>query len=144
MTTEVEVVAQAPLLQSDRADIAQTFTAKEIGDLPNIGRNVHGERVRAELDKIFPTRTTAQWLADLHEADLNLAYLSAADLKHANLNGANLTDCWIPRRVRLRAFATRRQLLIGTTDMGGQRCYCPHDFGSASLLPPLSKQINFG
>lgn len=40
VTTEVVVVALAPLLQSDRADIAQTFTAKEIQDLPNIGRNV--------------------------------------------------------------------------------------------------------
>ncbi len=40
VTTEVEVLAVAPLLQSDRADIAQTFSAKEIGELPNIGRNV--------------------------------------------------------------------------------------------------------
>ncbi|HUJ20261.1 MAG TPA: TonB-dependent receptor [Bryobacteraceae bacterium] len=40
VTTAVEVVAQTPLLQSDRADIAQTFTTKEIEDLPNIGRNV--------------------------------------------------------------------------------------------------------
>ncbi len=34
VTTEVEVLAVAPLLQSDRADIAQTFSAKEINDLP--------------------------------------------------------------------------------------------------------------
>jgi len=40
VTTEVEVTATAPLLQSDRADVAQTFTQKEIADLPNIGRNV--------------------------------------------------------------------------------------------------------
>jgi hypothetical protein len=40
VTTEVEVLAVAPLLQSDRADISQTFTSKEIEDLPNIGRNV--------------------------------------------------------------------------------------------------------
>lgn len=40
VTTEVEVVAAAPLLQSDRADIQQTFSQKEIEDLPNIGRNV--------------------------------------------------------------------------------------------------------
>jgi hypothetical protein len=39
VTTEVEVLAVAPLLQSDRADISQTFTSKEIGELPNIGRN---------------------------------------------------------------------------------------------------------
>ena len=40
VTTEVEVLAVAPLLQSDRADMAQTFSAKEINDLPNIGRNL--------------------------------------------------------------------------------------------------------
>lgn len=40
VTTEVEVVAQTALLQSDRADIAQTYSTKEIEDLPNIGRNV--------------------------------------------------------------------------------------------------------
>src|SRR5712692_5180574 len=40
VTTEIEVTASAPLLQSDRADVAQTFSAKEINDLPNIGRNL--------------------------------------------------------------------------------------------------------
>jgi len=40
VTTEVEVSAEAPLLQADRADVAQTFTAKEVNDLPNIGRNL--------------------------------------------------------------------------------------------------------
>ena len=40
VTTQVEVTAAAPLLQADRADVALTFTAKEINDLPNIGRNL--------------------------------------------------------------------------------------------------------
>lgn len=40
VTTQVEVTAAAPLLQSDRADVAQTFSSKEINDLPNIGRNL--------------------------------------------------------------------------------------------------------
>jgi len=40
VATEVEVTAAAPLLQSDRADVAQTFSSKEINDLPNIGRNL--------------------------------------------------------------------------------------------------------
>ncbi|MBZ5624271.1 MAG: TonB-dependent receptor [Acidobacteriia bacterium] len=40
VTTEVEVVATAALLQSDRSDVAQTFSSKEINDLPNIGRNL--------------------------------------------------------------------------------------------------------
>ncbi|HLK65106.1 MAG TPA: carboxypeptidase regulatory-like domain-containing protein [Bryobacteraceae bacterium] len=40
VTTEVEVVATAALLQTDRSDVAQTFTAQLINDLPNIGRNL--------------------------------------------------------------------------------------------------------
>jgi hypothetical protein len=40
LATEVEVTASAPLLQSDRADVAQTFTGTEINELPNIGRNL--------------------------------------------------------------------------------------------------------
>ena len=40
VATEIEVTAAAPLLQSDRADVAQTFSAKQINDLPNIGRNL--------------------------------------------------------------------------------------------------------
>ena len=40
VSTQVEVTASAPLLQSDRADVAQTFSSKEINDLPNIGRNL--------------------------------------------------------------------------------------------------------
>src|SRR5580700_3681325 len=40
VSTEVEVAATAPLVQSDRSDVAQTFDAKQINDLPNIGRNL--------------------------------------------------------------------------------------------------------
>jgi hypothetical protein len=40
VTTQVEVTAAAPLLQSDRADVAQTFSSAEINELPNIGRNL--------------------------------------------------------------------------------------------------------
>jgi hypothetical protein len=40
VTTQVEVVATAALIQSDRSDVAQTFSGKEINDLPNIGRNL--------------------------------------------------------------------------------------------------------
>ena len=37
----VEVTAAAPLLQTDRADVAQTFTSEqEIAELPSIGRNL--------------------------------------------------------------------------------------------------------
>ncbi len=37
---QIEVTAAAPLLQSDRADVAQTLTASEINQLPSIGRNL--------------------------------------------------------------------------------------------------------
>jgi Carboxypeptidase regulatory-like domain len=37
---QVEVTAAAPLLQTDRADVAQTFTGQQLNQLPNIGRNV--------------------------------------------------------------------------------------------------------
>ncbi len=37
---QVEVTAQAPLLQTTRADVAQTFTAQQISQLPSIGRNL--------------------------------------------------------------------------------------------------------
>ena len=40
VTQEVEVTAAAPLLQSDKADVAQTFDAKQIEELPSVGRNL--------------------------------------------------------------------------------------------------------
>lgn len=40
VTQEVEVTASAPLLQSDRADVAQTFDAHQIEELPSVGRNL--------------------------------------------------------------------------------------------------------
>ena len=40
VTQEVEVTAAAPLLQSDRADVAQTFDAKQVEELPSVGRNL--------------------------------------------------------------------------------------------------------
>ncbi len=39
VSTSVEVTAAAPLLQTDRADVAQTFSAQQINDIPNLGRN---------------------------------------------------------------------------------------------------------
>jgi hypothetical protein len=40
VTQEVEVTAAAPLLQSDRADVSQTFDAHQIEELPSVGRNL--------------------------------------------------------------------------------------------------------
>jgi hypothetical protein len=39
VTEQVEVSAAAPLLQSDRADIATTFTSKQLVDIPRLDRN---------------------------------------------------------------------------------------------------------
>ncbi len=40
VSQEVEVTAAVPMLQTDRADVAQTFTAHELSQLPSIGRNL--------------------------------------------------------------------------------------------------------
>ncbi len=40
LSQQVEVTAAAPLLETDKADVAQTFTAKQISELPSIGRNL--------------------------------------------------------------------------------------------------------
>jgi len=40
VSQEVEVTAAAPLLQSDKADVAQTFDAHQIDELPSVGRNL--------------------------------------------------------------------------------------------------------
>jgi len=40
VSQEVEVTAAAPLLQSDKADVAQTFDAHQIEELPSVGRNL--------------------------------------------------------------------------------------------------------
>ncbi len=40
VSEQIDVTATAPLLQTDRADVAQTFTAQEISSLPNVGRNL--------------------------------------------------------------------------------------------------------
>lgn len=40
VTQQIEVTAAAPLLQTDRADVAQTFSSQQLESLPNIGRNV--------------------------------------------------------------------------------------------------------
>ena len=40
VSQQVEVTAATPLLQTDRADVAQTFTSQQLQQLPNIGRNV--------------------------------------------------------------------------------------------------------
>ena len=40
VSQEVEVTAAAPLLQSDRADVAQTFDAHQVEELPSVGRNL--------------------------------------------------------------------------------------------------------
>ena len=36
----------------------------------NVTRNFHGDKIQAVLDKIFPNKTSREWLAELHEADI--------------------------------------------------------------------------
>jgi CoA:oxalate CoA-transferase len=40
----------------------------EYGD--NVKRNFHGDKIQAVLDEIFPTRTSAEWLKELNDADI--------------------------------------------------------------------------
>jgi hypothetical protein len=40
VSQQIEVTAAAPLLQTDRADVSQVFTAQQISELPSIGRNL--------------------------------------------------------------------------------------------------------
>jgi hypothetical protein len=40
VTQQIEVTASAPLLQTDRADVAQTYSAHELASLPTVGRNL--------------------------------------------------------------------------------------------------------
>jgi len=40
VTEQIEVTTAAPLLQTDRADVAQTYTSQQVSQLPNFGRNV--------------------------------------------------------------------------------------------------------
>ncbi|MFZ0594802.1 MAG: carboxypeptidase regulatory-like domain-containing protein [Bryobacteraceae bacterium] len=61
-TQEVEVTAAAPLLQTDRADVAQTFTAQQINALPSIGRNLQ------QFELLNPGTIKQGWA---HAADEN-------------------------------------------------------------------------
>src|SRR5580698_8010088 len=62
VTTQVEVSAAAPLLQSDRADVGQTYTSQEINELPNIGRNMQ------EMELLQPGTAKLGWQ---HASDEN-------------------------------------------------------------------------
>jgi hypothetical protein len=62
VSTSVEVTAAAPLLQAGSADVAQTFTAKQLGDLPEIGRNAQS------LELLDPGTARVGWQ---HASDEN-------------------------------------------------------------------------
>ncbi len=57
VTEQVTVTAEAPLLKSDRADVATTFEQKEFSDLPTIDRNF----TRFELLTPGTARCCAGW-----------------------------------------------------------------------------------
>ena len=60
-------------------------------EFDNLGRNFRGDRLIAVLDEIFPTRTTAQWLAELNEADVLATevadYETVLESEQARVNG---------------------------------------------------------
>jgi len=91
----------------------------------NIGRNVHGERVRAELDKVFPTRTTAQWLADLNAADILVTevadYNSVLNSEQARANGY-IRDLQHPT--------------AGTVKISGTPIIINEEVESTAVMPP--------
>jgi Carboxypeptidase regulatory-like domain len=62
VSQEVEVTAAAPLLQTDRADVAQTFTSQQINQLPSIGRNLQA------FELLNPGTVKQAWA---HAADEN-------------------------------------------------------------------------
>jgi Carboxypeptidase regulatory-like domain len=62
VSQQVEVTAAAPLLQTDRADVAQTFTSEQISRLPSIGRNLQA------FELLDPGTVKQAWA---HAADEN-------------------------------------------------------------------------
>ncbi|HUA33887.1 MAG TPA: CoA transferase [Candidatus Binataceae bacterium] len=57
----------------------------------NVVRNFHGEKIQAVLDEIFPTKTTAEWLKELNDADILVTevvdYRSILKSEQARANG---------------------------------------------------------
>ena len=95
VTTQVEVAASAPLLQSDRADVAQTFTSKEINDLPNIGRNLQS------MELLQPGTAKLGWQ---HASDEN-PQGSVQMVVNGQLSRPWVTN-WTARRTRTRSWAS--------------------------------------
>jgi CoA:oxalate CoA-transferase len=61
----------------------------EYGD--NVIRNMHGDKIQAVLDEIFPRKTTAQWLDELNAGDILVTevvdYASVLNSEQARVNG---------------------------------------------------------
>ncbi len=64
---------------------------KDPGYSDNITRNFHGDKIQAVLDEIFPARPTAEWLSELHAADILATevvdYSAILDSEQARANG---------------------------------------------------------
>ncbi len=91
----------------------------------NIGRNMHGDQVRAELEKTFPSRTTAQWLKDLNVADILVTevanYKSVLDSEQARANGY-IRDL--------------RHPTAGTVKVSGAPIIVNEEIESTAVMPP--------
>jgi len=61
----------------------------EYGD--NVTRNFHGDKIQSVLDSIFPGKTSREWLAELHEADILATevvdYRTMLQSEQARVNG---------------------------------------------------------
>jgi crotonobetainyl-CoA:carnitine CoA-transferase CaiB-like acyl-CoA transferase len=57
----------------------------------NATRNFHGDRIEAILDRVFPTKSTAEWLKELTDADILVtevvSHLQVLASEQARLNG---------------------------------------------------------
>ncbi|MGO9542634.1 MAG: carboxypeptidase-like regulatory domain-containing protein, partial [Terriglobales bacterium] len=75
LTTKVEVSGQAPLVQTDSAEVSQNFQASEVGVLPTFGNNV------TRLSILAPGAFMAGGQLDLHPEN-------AGEDFNMNINGA--------------------------------------------------------
>lgn len=61
----------------------------EFGD--NVTRNFHGDKIQAVLDQVFPRKTSAEWLDELHRADILATevvdYRAVLNSEQARANG---------------------------------------------------------
>jgi hypothetical protein len=86
----VQVTAESPLLQTDRAEVAQTFETKEATDLPLANRNVEG--VAALLPGTAPPTVDVTALEDPESTTFYNANGQSTSSNRTIVDGVNQTD----------------------------------------------------